>query len=222
STFSKKNLIESLKSLIKIVFLCVLITIVIRDELPELMAVPRTGLEGLGESVGSMMATLLLNVALVYIIIAIADFVWQRMQYQKGLKMSKNEVKQEYKEMEGDPLIKHKRKHLHQEMAMQGGARAVRRASVVITNPTHLAVALYYKMDDTPLPQVVAKGEGAAAETIKRVAIGAGVPVLENVPLARALWSTAQVEQFIPAELLEPVAQALRLVRKLTDGTEAI
>lgn len=220
STFSKKNLVESLKSIIKIVFLCALITIVIRGELPELMAVPRTGLEGLGESVGSMMTTLLLNVALVYVVIAVADMAWQRMHFQKGLKMSKNEVKQEYKEMEGDPHIKHKRKHLHQEMAMQGGTRAVRKASVVITNPTHLAVALYYKMDVTPLPQVVAKGEGATAEMIKRVATESGVPVLEDVPLARALWRDVPVEQFIPAELLEPVAQALRLVRKLTESTE--
>jgi len=220
NTFSKKNLVESLKSIIKIVFLCALITIVIRNDLPELMTVPRAGLEALGEAIGSMMRTLLLNVALVYVIIALADLVWQRMQYRKGLMMTKDEVKREYKESEGDPHIKQKRKHLHQEMVMQGGGRLARKPTVVITNPTHLAVALYYKQAETPLPQVIAKGEGPAAETIKQEARAAGVPVLENVPLARALWNTTQVEQFIPAELIEPVAEVLRLVRTFTDSTE--
>lgn len=220
NTFSKKNLVESLKSIVKILFLCTLITVVVHKDLPELMTVPRAGLEALGEAVGSMMRTLLMNVALVYVIIALADFVWQRMQYRKGLMMTKDEVKREHKESEGDPHIKHKRKHLHQEMVMQGGGKPARRPTVVITNPTHLAVALFYKKDETPLPQVIAKGEGIAAEAIKREAQELGVPVLENVPLARALWSTTQVEQFIPGELIEPVAEVLRLVRALTESTE--
>ena len=220
NTFSKRNLVESLKSIIKIVFLCALVTIVVRRDLPELMTIPRAGLEALGEAVGSMMRTLLINVAVVYVIIALADFVWQRMQYRKKLMMSKDEIKKEYKESEGDPHIKHKRKHLHQEMVMQGGAKPVRKSTVVITNPTHLAVALYYKRGDTPLPQVIAKGADAAAEEIKREAREAGVPIMENIPLARALWSSTQIDQFIPGELFEPVAEVLRLVRTLTESTE--
>lgn len=222
NTFSKKNLVESLKSLVKILFLCALITMVVKNDLPELMTVPRAGLEALGEAVGSMMLVLLLNVALVYIIIALADMVWQRRQYTKGLMMTKDEVKREYKEAEGDPHIKHKRKHLHQEMVMQGGAAPARKATVVITNPVHLAVALYYKKGDVPLPQVVAKGEGVHAERIKREAREAGVPVMENVSLARALWRTTEVEHYIPDELIEPVAEVLLLVRRLAESPEDV
>ncbi|MVW78591.1 type III secretion system export apparatus subunit SctU [Bordetella sp. 02P26C-1] len=217
--FSKKNLVESLKSLIKVVFLTTLITLVIKKDLPELMAMPRAGLEALGEAIGALMLTLLLNVALVYVIIALADLVWQRKQYRKGLMMTKDEVKREYKESEGDPHIKHKRKHLHQEMAMQGGAPA-RKPTVVITNPTHLAIALYYQKGETPLPKVVAKGEGINAERIKREAREAGVPVMENVPLARSLWRSTEIDQFIPSELIEPVAEVLLLVQRLAQERE--
>jgi len=134
--------------------------------------------------------------------------------------MSKEEVKQEYKEMEGDPHIKHKRKHLHQEMVMHGATGQARKASVVVTNPTHLAVALYYEPDETPLPLVLAKGEGTLAEAMMQAAREAGVPVMQNIPLARALMAQAQPDQYIPSELIEPVAEVLRLVRKLAAEQE--
>ena len=221
NTFSKKNLVETLKSTVKILFLCALVTIVVRKDLPDMMTIPRAGLEALGDAVGSLIRTLLMNVALVYIIISLADLIWQRKQYRKKLMMSKDEVKKEYKESEGDPHIKHKRKHLHQEMAMQAGKPA-RKPTVIITNPTHLAVALYYKQHETPVPQVIAKGEGPAAETIKREARKAGIPVMENVPLARALWRSTPVEAYIPDDLFEPVAEVLHLVRALTEKTEEL
>ncbi|MBB6084942.1 type III secretion system export apparatus subunit SctU [Castellaniella defragrans] len=213
--FSKKNLVEFLKSALKIVFLSVLVTLVVRDALPQLMSVPHSGLAGLQTGVGGMLRTLLAHVAVAYVVISLADFVWQRMQHRKQLMMSKAEVKQEYKEMEGDPHIKGKRKHLHQEMAMQGAVQSARKATVVVTNPTHLAIALYYDQDETPLPVVLAKGEGALALDMMRAAREAGVPVMQNIPLARALMADAQPDQYIPSELIEPVAEVLRLVRKL-------
>ena len=218
--FSKKNLVELLKSIIKIAFLSVLVVFVVRDALPELMSVPHSGLAGLQTGVGGMLRTLVVNVALAYVIISLADFVWQRMQYRKGLMMSKEEVKQEYKESEGDPHIKHKRKHLHQEMVMHGAVNSARKASVVVTNPTHLAIALYYEPDQTPLPLVLAKGEGYLAEQMMQAAREAGVPVMQNIPLARALMAHAQPDQYIPSELIEPVAEVLRLVRKLAAPEE--
>jgi len=213
--FSKKNLVEFLKSAIKIAFLSILVTLVVRDALPQLMSVPHSGLAGLQMGVGGMLRTLLLNVALAYTIISLADFVWQRLQHRKQLMMSKEEVKQEYKEMEGDPHIKGKRKHLHQEMVMQGAVQSARKATVLVTNPTHLAIALYYDQDETPLPVVLAKGEGALAAEMMRAAREAGVPVMQNIPLARALMADGQLDQYIPSELIEPVAEILRLVRKL-------
>jgi len=218
--FSKKNLVELLKSIVKITFLSVLVTLVVRAALPQLMSVPHAGLAGLQTGVGGMIKTLILNVALVYVIISLADFVWQRMQYRKQLMMSKEEIKQEYKEMEGDPHIKHKRKHLHQEMVMSGAVQSARKASVVVTNPTHYAIALYYEPDETPLPVVLAKGEGTLAEMMMKAAREAGVPVMQNIPLAHALMAHAQPEQYIPSELIEPVAEVLRLVRKLAASEE--
>lgn len=218
--FSKRNLVEFLKSALKITFLSVLVAIVVRDALPELMSVPHSGLAGLETGVGGMLRTLVVNVAVAYVIISLADFAWQRMQHRKQLMMSKEEVKQEYKEMEGDPHIKSKRKHLHQEMVMQGAVNSARKASVVVTNPTHLAIALYYDPDETPLPVVLAKGEGALAEEMMRAAREAGVPVMQNIPLARALMADAQPDQYIPSELIEPVAEVLRLVRKLAGESQ--
>ncbi|OZI39898.1 EscU/YscU/HrcU family type III secretion system export apparatus switch protein [Bordetella genomosp. 5] len=220
NTFSKKNLVEFLKSTLKIAFLSALVTIVVRDALPELMSVPYSGLAGLQTGVGGMLRTLIVNIAVAYVVISLADFAWQRFQHRKGLMMSKEEVKQEYKEMEGDPHIKHKRKHLHQEMVMHGATGQARKASVVVTNPTHLAVALYYEPDETPLPLVLAKGEGTLAEAMMQAAREAGVPVMQNIPLARALMAQAQPDQYIPSELIEPVAEVLRLVRKLAAEQE--
>ena len=117
--------------------------------------------------------------------------------------------------MEGDPHIKHKRKHLHQEMMQEGAVHSARQASVLVTNPTHLAVALRYDADETPLPVVLAMGEGALAERMMRAAREAGVPVMQNIPLARALTEQATAGQYIPSELVEPVAEVLRLLQQL-------
>ena len=213
--FSKKNLMEFLKSVLKIGFLSALLWILIADALPIMTSIPQAGMAGLGHVVGELMKIMLVNVGLAYGAIALADFAWQRYQYRKGLMMSKDEVKQEYKEMEGDPHIKHQRKHLHQEMMQQSAVEHSRKATVVVTNPTHLAVALRYDADETPLPLVLAMGEGALAERMMQAAREAGVPVMQNIPLARALTEHAQPGQYIPSELVEPVAEVLRLLQQM-------
>lgn len=216
--FSKKNLVEFLKSLFKICFLSALLWLLLRDALPILTSIPDMGLAGLGSVVGALLKTMLIHIGLAYGAIALADFAWQRFQYRKGLMMSKDEVKQEYKEMDGDPHIKHMRKHLHQEMLQQSAVHSARKATVIVTNPTHLAVALHYDSEETPLPVVLAMGEGALAERMMEAAREAGVPVMQNIPLARALTAQAQVGQYIPSELVAPVAELLRLLQQI-DGT---
>jgi type III secretion protein U len=216
--FSKKNLMEFLKSALKIAFLSTLLTLLIRDALPIMTSIPQAGLPGLGQVVAALMKTMLVHIGLAYGAIALADFAWQRFQYRKGLMMSKDEVKQEYKEMEGDPHIKHQRKHLHQEMMQHGAVESARKATVVVTNPTHLAVALRYDAEETPLPVVLAMGEGALAERMMQAAREAGVPVMQNIPLARALTEHATPGQYIPSELLEPVAELLRLLQQMDAG----
>lgn len=217
---SIKNLIEFLKSNLKIAFLSALIYLVVRDALPTLMTLPAAGLAGVGQAVGMLLKTMIVNVAVAYTVIALADLVWQRFQHTKGLMMSKDEIKQEHKEAEGDPHIKHQRKHLHQEMLQHGAVQSTRKAQVVVTNPTHLAIAIQYDKDKTPLPVVVAKGEGWLAERMVAAAREEGIPVLQNIPLAHALMNTAQLDQYIPSELIEPVAEVLRLVQRLGQTPE--
>ncbi len=221
--FSKKNLMEFLKSVLKIAFLSALLWILLRDALPIMTSIPQAGMAGMGQVVGTLLKTMLVNIGLAYTVVSLADFAWQRYQYRKGLMMSKDEIKQEYKEMEGDPHIKHQRKHLHQEMMQHGAVESARKATVVVTNPTHLAVALRYDAEETPLPLVLAKGEGALAERMMQAAREAGVPVMQNIPLARALTAQAEAGQYIPSELVAPVAELLSLLQQLAaqDGPPA-
>lgn len=215
NTVSIKNLIEFLKSTLKIVFLSALVYLVLKDALPTLMTLPSAGVTGVGLAVGQLLKTLIINVAIAYAVISLADFAWQRHQHIKGLMMSKDEIKQEFKEAEGDAHIKHKRKHLHQEMMQEGAVQNTRKATVLVTNPTHLAIALRYEKDKTPLPVVIAKGEGELAERMMKAAREAGVPILQNIPLAHALMDDAALDQYIPSELIEAVAGVLRMVQEM-------
>lgn len=220
NTFSKKNLMEFLKSTLKISLLFVLVFLVIRDALPQLLAIPHGGMAGVETALGGLLKILLINITLGYAVISIADLAWQRFQFRKGLMMSKHEVKQEFKEMEGDPHIKSKRKHLHQEMAMQSSVAQTRKATVLVTNPTHYAIALYYDDDETPLPVVLAKGEGALASQMIQAAREEGIPIMRNVPLAHALMEHGRLDDYIPESLIVPVAEVLRLVRGLAGSGE--
>lgn len=220
NVFSIKNLMEFIKSNIKIAFLSALIFMMLRDAIPTLMTLPEAGLAGVGVALAMLLKEMIVKVSVGYAIIAAADFAWQRRQHIKGLMMSKEDIKQEYKEAEGDPHIKHQRKHLHQEMLQEGAVHSTRKASVVITNPTHLAIAIHYDKDKTPLPVVVAKGEGTLAERMVRAAREEGIPVLQNIPLARSLMETAHLDQYIPSELVEAVAEVLRLVQDMNRPPE--
>lgn len=220
NVFSLKNLVEFLKSNLKIAFLSALIYLLLRDALPTLMSLPQAGISGVGIAVAMLLKAMIVNVAVAYVVISLADLIWQRHQHVKGLMMTKEEIKQEYKEAEGDPHIKHQRKHLHQEMLQEGAVHSARTASVVVTNPTHLAIAIHYDKEKTPLPVVLAKGEGALAERMIRAAREANVPVLQNIPLAHALMQTASLDQYIPSELIEPVAEVLRMVQDLRRAPE--
>lgn len=214
--FAMKNIMEFLKSAFKVVFLGILLYLVIRSELANLVEIPYTGLKG----ALTMLRQLLFRIATITIIaytaVAAADFFFQKWQHTKQLKMSKDEVKREYKEMEGDPTIKGKRKQLHQEMVMSGNIEHAKKATVLVTNPTHRAIAIVYKEGETKLPIVTAKAEGAVAMRMIRAAKEAGVPITRNIPLATDLFFHADVEQYIPAELIEPIAEVLRWVREIS------
>ena len=213
--FSMKNLIEFVKSVLKVAILSALVYLLVMGSIGPLMKVPLGGVPGVGDAIGSLMKQLIVYMALAYTVISGFDFVWQRFQWKKQLMMSKDEVQREYKEMEGDPHVKSHRRALAQEIAMGDGVEKTRKASVLVTNPTHVAIALYYEDGETPLPLVLAKGEDLVAQRMMKVAEEEGIPIMRNVELARSLLEQATVEQYVPSELLEPVAEILRVVRAL-------
>jgi type III secretion protein U len=218
--FSKKNLIEFFKSIFKIAVISWVLYALIRSQLPTLMLLPYKDIGVLGAVFAEIFKTLVIHTGLAYLVVSLADLLWQRHQYTKGLMMSKDEVKQEYKGMEGDPHIKSQRKHLHMELMQSDAVAKASQATVLVTNPTHYAIALNYQEGETPLPLVMAKGEGALAQRMIDAARAAGVPVMRNIPLAHALFDTAEVNQYIPSDLIEPVAALLRLITDLVDPQE--
>lgn len=213
--FSTKNFVEFLKSILKVVFLTVLITLVIRDSLNSLILIPSKGLVSAGVAVADMLRTLVIYAFIAFGAIALADLVFQRYQHRKQLMMSMDEIKQEYKQLEGDPHTKSHRKGLQKEIAMGEIVLKTRKSSVVVTNPTHLAVALYYDEQVTPLPVVLAMGKDQVAWQMVRVAREYGIPVMQNIHLARELTASAKIDQYIPSELIEPIAELLIALRRL-------
>ncbi|MEI6414694.1 MAG: type III secretion system export apparatus subunit SctU [Pseudomonadota bacterium] len=213
--FSTKNLIEVFKSLIKIFFIGWIIYQVVIDSLDELVKSPMCGMSCLLGTMGAQLRQLVIKTAPVFVVIAAVDYFLQRRMYLKDMMMSKDEVKREYKEMEGDPQIKGQRRQLSQEILNSNTMQKTRKATVLVTNPRHIAIALFYESDKTPLPMVLAKGENLIAKRMMEIAREEGIPIMENVPLARALLENGLVDQYIPADLIEPVAEVLKWVAQL-------
>jgi flagellar biosynthetic protein FlhB len=172
----------------------------------------------LPEAAGSAWTTVLTLVKralIVFAAVATGDYLLKRFQLRKSLKMTKQEVKEEHKMLEGNPEIKGRVRRLQREMARRRMLAGVPKATVVITNPTHYAVALEYKRDSMAAPRVVAKGVDHVAQRIKDVARQHGIPTVENVTLARALYAHAEVDEVIPADLFEAVAEILAYLVRL-------
>ncbi len=213
--FSKKNLLEALKSTLKVAVLSFTLWLILRDNISTLILIPPAGMQGMASAFGTLLKSMLLSAALVFGLIGLADLFLQRQLFFSQQKMSKDEIKREYKEMDGDPHIKHHRKQLHRELSSAGRSSAVRSASAVVVNPVHFAVAIRYVSGETPLPLIVAKGGGAEARQIVGEARSAGVPVIQDIPLARALIADGDVDDYVPDHLLEATVQILQAVRDL-------
>lgn len=213
--FSKKGLFELAKNLLKVTLLGVVVWRVLVNHWADLFRIPSGDIRGLWTVLGGTAWDLTVSAVATFAVLAIFDFFWERYQFMKQNMMSKDEVKREYKEMEGDPHIKSRRKQLHQEMASQNAMGKVRRAKVLVTNPTHYAVALDYEEGRTPLPVVLAKGEGELAKRMIAVAREEGIPILQQAPLARALFEEGTENAYIPKDLIGPVAEVLRWLKTL-------
>jgi len=164
----------------------------------------------------SLVYSIGMRIAVVLLILAILDYIYQRFRIEKELKMTKEEVKEEMKRMEGDPKIKGRRRQIARQTAMQRLKKDVPNADVVVTNPTHFAVALKYDPTGMSAPKVIAKGQDFLALKIREIAAEAGVPILERPPLARTLFRTVEVGQEIPEQLYAAVAEILAYVYELT------
>jgi len=205
--FSMKNLFEFIKSMIKIVFLSILVYLVIVRNISDLIKIPYCGETCLLPVVGRMVLLLLINSVVAFVVVAVVDYVFQKAQHIKELKMSKDEIKREYKEMEGNPEIKSQRKYIHKEILNSDMRAQVSGSSVIVANPTHVAIGLHYKKGENPLPVITLKGLDAVALKYRYIAEQEGVPVVENIWLARALLAQSEVGGYIPEGLIEPVAE---------------
>ena len=212
--FSRRSLIEFSKSILKLLVIGWLGYRGIKSALPQLIpAMDMSGVEAV-KFIGSLTLEVLNWIIFALVAIAILDYIYQKYEYEESLKMTKQEVRDEYKQSEGDPMIKARIRQLQREMARRRMFEAVPKADVVITNPTHVAVALEYK-GNMSAPVVVAKGERVIAERIKEMAMKHRIPIVENPPLARSLLKACPVGAPIPPDLFEAVAEVLAFVYRM-------
>ncbi len=218
--FSMRSLAELVKSIFKVIIIGVVGTLALHKIVDQVPALVQLDVASLLRFIGNSAFLICLYTALVLIVLAAADYVFQRWQHERDLRMTKQEVKDEFKQREGDPTVKARIRSAQREMAMRRMMAEAAEATVVITNPTHLAIALKYD-SQLPAPQVVAKGAGHVAERIKAVARENNVPVVEQKPLARALYSMVEIDQYIPAELYRAVAEVLAYVYRIKQGASS-
>ena len=212
--FQKTAAFDMIKNTVKIILVSLLAWWTIAGLMGELIAAPLLPLPAIIALGKSGFIKLMLRLLFFALVVALADWFWQKHQFEENIKMSKFEVKQEHKEMEGDPQIKARIRGLQFEMARKRMLADVPTADVVITNPTHFAVALRYE-SGTAAPIVVAKGQDHVAQVIKKIARKARVPVLENKTLARALYKQVDVGRVVPESLYQAVAEVLAYVYRL-------
>jgi len=217
--FCLKNLFEFAKNVVKVTFLGYLIYKIVLNAIPVLLPMCYGTLDDVFPVLKEILKSLACYTVFGYVVIAIVDRLFQQRNFTKQMMMTKDEVKREYKEMEGSQEVKQAQRQFRNEL-LQGDPppQAVKNADVVVTNPTHYAVGIRYRTDEAPLPKVVCSGMDSVAKEIREAAVREGVPVMENVELARALYAKVKVEEFIPVDLVEPVAEVLKLVKALNDA----
>lgn len=210
--FSKDTLFELVKSIFKVGIIIYIAYTSVRDEAGHLFILYELDLKQAIALVGTLIIDIGLKISIVYLIIGIADYAYQKWKFNDEMKMTKQEVKDEFKNTEGDPQIKGRQRRKMQEVSQRRMMQDVPKADVVITNPTHYAVALKYEAEVRPAPYVVAKGEDYLAQKIKEVARENNVEIVENKPLARMLYSNVDIGADIPPELYQAVAEILAVI----------
>ncbi len=212
--FSARSIVELIKSLAKFALLAWIAYVVLEPRIPLLLDTLKLPLGQSLDIFQSAVFALYRNVMLAMLVLGVADFAWQRSSWEKSIRMTKQEVKDEMKDTEGTPEIKQRQRAIMMAVARRRMLAEVPKATVVVTNPTHVAVALRYD-EKTSAPVCVAKGLDHLALKIREKARATGVPILERPDLARALYKTVKLEQPIPRDLYQAVAQVLAFVYRL-------
>lgn len=231
--FSMDNLFELAKTLVKAVLILAITGLIIAlsfDRYTEVLEISGWGLFSAAGPQAARLAfefTRSLTIQLVgatmavFLLVAFADWAWSRHRYIKKLMMSRRDIRQEHKDSEGDPHLKQQRRQMHEEWANQNAIATAGTANVLLTNPTHLAIALDYDPERCPVPVIAAKGEGPLAAAMRARAQSEGVPIVRNVGLARAIWSDCAVSDFVPEAHFDAIAEIILWARRARAGEAA-
>ncbi|NLO89011.1 MAG: flagellar biosynthesis protein FlhB [Clostridia bacterium] len=210
--FSRRSLVELVKSLLKVAVIGWVTYVLAKKNFENLVYLMFLDLLPMLEMVINILSRVVLGAVGAFLVIAVLDYIYQRYDFRKRIRMTRKEVKDEFKQTEGDPLIKSRQREKQRLLAQRRMMEAVPEATVVITNPTHLAVALKYEVGEQDAPEVVAKGAGYIAEKIVQRAKENDVPVVENKPVAQFIYHNVEIGQEIPPELYKAVAEILAVI----------
>ena len=213
--FSVRSLVTGTRDTIKLIVIGIVAYKVLRSEFDGFFLLPDMSVAQLALQMSKLALSVALKIGVVILFIAVLDYAYQKYEFEKSIKMSKQEVKDEYKDTEGNPQLKARVRQIQREMSRHRMAQDVPTADVVITNPTHIAVALKYQPDEMAAPYVIAKGERLLAQRIKEIALEHDIPIIEDKPLARALFKLCDIGQAVPANLYRAVAEVLAYVYRL-------
>lgn len=213
--FSMRQFYEGIRVVFKIFTLLAIAFVMIKPEILTASKHMLIDVTGIAPAYTSGAKTIFYSLSLALLVFAGFDYWLQRTEYMKNVRLTKQEAKQEQKEHDGDPLVKARIRTIQRDMARKRMMQAVKKADVIITNPTHIAIAIVYERDKMLAPKVVAKGADFLAQRIKKLAADSGVPMVENVPLARALFKSVKIGQYVPKNLYQAVAEVLAYVYKL-------
>jgi flagellar biosynthetic protein FlhB len=212
--FSMRSVLEFAKGLLKITLISAVGFVLVKPYLSGIEHMVGLPIPEILDEMKMLVVRMMAGILIVYLVIAIIDIVYQRMEFTKKMRMTKQELKEEYRQTEGDPMVKQKLRQLRAQKARQRMMQNVPKADVVITNPTHFAIALQYDPEKMDAPICLAKGVDAIALKIRELARESKVTIYENPPLARALYDTVEVDEIIPAEHYKAVAQIISFVFK--------
>lgn len=207
-----RSIVEFIKNILKVTIVSLVAYLSVKSSLHQVVPLMNQDLWQIFSFIGRNSYIIIANVCLLLIIVAVLDFAYQKWEHEKSIKMSKQEVKEENKQSEGDPLVKGRIRRLQRDAARKRMMASVPKADVVITNPTHIAIAIRYDSDKMMAPVVLAKGTGFIAEKIKEVARAHGVPVVENKLVAQVLYKLVDIDDVIPENLYRAVAEILAYV----------